>query len=107
TSKGTAAVAPVEITVVRILPSAVYSSLSSESHCGKKGKASSVGETLAPLTIKLLLLFANCRYATLAPSGEYDGEFRREPAGATARSVSFPAASRATIRVPVEPVPRT
>jgi hypothetical protein len=54
-------------------------------------------------------LFANCRYAIFVPSGEYEGELRREPVGAVTSALLVPpaAASITRIVVPVAPTPCT
>ena len=78
-----------------------------------KGKTSLLVPTRAAVppatgeTISWLLLLANCRYAIFVPSGEYEGELRRKPAGAVTTTALFPAASMARMVVPVAPVPLT
>ncbi len=71
------------------------------------GNTSVLVPTCCPETISVLLLAANCSYATRTPSGDITGEFTRNPVGAVISVRAVPAASMAWMVVPTAPVPLT
>ena len=72
-----------------------------------KGNTSVLVPTCWPDTMSVLLLSANCSYATRVPSGAITGELSRKPVGAVIRVRALPEASIAWMVVPTAPVPLT